>query len=218
MIIGSSWLILVLSAVLILNSTPVTTQTIALAVLITLTQHWWGPLLFLSAYIIRPLVWLPISVFSVISGAVFGVWPGILLTMLGTIISGIVAYFVGRYFASALPDFPISKRMTAHRKYPFEFIASLHFSFLPFDVINYAAGLARIPFLPFLFGVIIGMIPGTFTLTMLGASVDISDIVENGITTQAFNWTYFTIAAVGIILIWASSYMYRRNLRTHRRD
>lgn len=209
-VIGIGWLLLLATFALVLTLAPFNASTLAVAVFTATTQYWWGPLLFLSAYIVRPLVWLPISIFSVVSGTLFGVWPGLLVTLLGTIISGVIAYLVGRYFANALPVFPIITRLTTHKKYPFELIASLHFSFLSFDAINYAAGLTRIPFWPFFFGMIIGMLPGTFSLTLLGASIDIPDIIANGITTQSLDWRYLSIAAVCIISVWTISFSYRR--------
>lgn len=209
-LIGIGWLLLLATFALILTLAPIKPPTLAVTVFTVTTQYWWGPLLFVSAYIVRPLVWLPISVFSIASGSLFGIWPGLLVTLLGTIISGTVAYLVGIYFARALPTFPITTRLTTHKKYPFELIASLHFSFLSFDAINYAAGLTRIPFWPFFFGMIIGMLPGTFSLTILGASIDITDIIANGITTQSLDWRYLSIAAVCIISVWTISFGYRR--------
>lgn len=215
LLIGISWFLVLAGVASIIAATPVNTPVIAAAVFTALTQHWWGPLLYLSVYIIRPLVWLPLTVFSVTSGAMFGLWLGLVITMLGTLISAAVAHVVGRYFSSVVTVLPARWQSGAREKYPFEFVASLHLTLLPFDVVNYFAGLARIPFWPFLFGVFVGMIPGTFTLTMLGASIDVQDVLTNGITTQSLNTGYLVGALVGVVTIWTTSYVYRR-LSRHR--
>lgn len=214
LVVGLLWFSILLSIFLLITLTPLNTSTIALGVFTALTTHWWGPAVFLAAYALRPLVWLPISIFSVISGAMFGLWPGLLITMLGTLISAVVAHQVGWYFSWLLPTTTPRWQLKIRDEFPFEFVASLHLSLLPFDVVNYGVGLARIPFIPFIVGVFLGMIPGTFSLTILGASMDIPAIIENGITSNTINWTYFSIALVGIVLIWSGSFAFRRLRRS----
>ena len=210
LIVGSIWISILIGIVLLLTLTPLNTAVISLTVFSALTQHWWGPLLFLSTYTVRPLLWLPITIFSIVSGAIFGIWPGLLVTMLGTLISAAVAHQVGWYFSALIPNHDTPWHQKARDKYPFEFVASLHLSLLPFDFVNYSLGLARIPFMAFIAGVALGMVPGTLSLTILGASLDVPDIIENGVSASSFDWRYFSIALVGIVTIWTSSYIYRQ--------
>ena len=209
-----SWLILLLTAYIVIGQTELDTKYVALQVLSILTTNWWGPLLLLLTYIIRPLVLLPISVFSVISGVVFGVWPGILLTFIGAVVSGIIAYILGRWlgrslhFTNIVPKGP----KVAERR-PFEVVLGLHLTMLPYDVINYAVGVARIPFIPFLLGVVLGIIPGTISLTLLGASIDIETALADGISTSTFDLRYLLLSVVIFALALLGSYLYRRYYR-----
>ena len=204
------WLVLLVVVFGTIVSASLSTTVIALTVFTALITHWWGPVVFLATYVVRPLLLLPISIFSVISGAMFGLWPGLLITMLGTLISAVVAHQVGWYFSGILPASTPRLQQKVRDVFPFEFVASLHLSLLPFDVVNYGVGLARIPFIPFFIGVFFGMIPGTFSLTILGASIDVPTIIENGVTNDAINWTYFSFALIGIMLIWSGSFVFRR--------
>lgn len=208
------WILLLLSTYTVLTQTELDTQIIALGVLTVLTTNWWGPLVYLATYIVRPLVLLPVSVFSLTSGVVFGVWPGLLITYVGIVISGSVAYALGHWLGHTLQFtnvIPKSPALVARR--PFEVVLGLHLTMLPYDLINYSAGVARIPFGSFLLGVLLGMIPGTISLTLLGASVDIETLLSDGLSANTFDLRYFGLSLVIFLLSLAGSYLYRRYYR-----
>ena len=209
------WLGLLLTAYIILTQTDLDTRTIALSTLTILTSYWWGPVVFLAAYIVRPLLLLPVSIFSVASGVVFGLWPGLLVTYVGILVSSIVAYVVGRWFGQSLthawgvPDRP----HLVHRR-PFEVVLGLHLTMLPFDVINYTMGAIRIAFVPFLIGLMLGMIPGTISLTALGASIDVQTLLTDGVSTTAIDLRYLLLSVTVFLCSLLGSYLYRRYYRS----
>ncbi len=210
------WILLLLSTYTLLTQTDLDTQIIALGVLTVLTTNWWGPLVYIATYIVRPLVLLPVSIFSVTSGVVFGVWPGLLVTYVGIIISGSVAYALGRWLGRSLQfTSMVPKGPNLIKRRPFEVVLSLHLTMLPYDLVNYSLGMARIPFPPFLFGILLGMIPGTISLTLLGASVNIETLLNDGLSTNTFDLRYFGLSLVIFLLSLAGSYLYRRYYRPY---
>ena len=134
-------------------------------------------LIFLIASLIRPLLLLPTSPFTLASGFMFGMWWGLLWSMIGTTISAIFIYFLSRYI---LRDF-VSRRLKG--RYPsvdkmlegrdWSFIVFLRLiPVLPFDVVSCFAGASQVKFRDFLVGTLIGESPGAIVLVMLGTSLD----------------------------------------------
>lgn len=205
------WIGLLVIAYIILTQTALDTRTIALSTLTTLTSYWWGPFVFLAAYIVRPLLLLPVSIFSIASGVVFGFWLGLLVTYIGILISGIVAYGVGRWFGRSLTHSRmIPERPNLMHRRPFEIVLGLHLTMLPFDPINYVMGAIRTAFVPFLIGLMLGMVPGSISLTALGASVDVQTLLTDGVSTTVIDLRYLLLSAVVFLLSLLGSYLYRR--------
>ncbi|PJF33472.1 MAG: hypothetical protein CUN57_02075 [Phototrophicales bacterium] len=55
--------------------------------------------------------------------------------------------------------------------------------FLPYDLVNYAAGFLHVRWLPFLLATALGSIPGTISVVLLGASFGTLDDLANGNVT-----------------------------------
>ncbi len=62
----------------------------------------WGPLIYVTAYAFRSLIFFPASILTITAGILFGPWLGILLTMIGENISANISFVVGRYFTADL--------------------------------------------------------------------------------------------------------------------
>lgn len=140
-----------------------------------LTQSAFGPMLYIVIYWLRPLIFFPASILTVLSGFLFG--PiGIIYTIIGANGSAMVAYAVGYFFGqNVLKDKEdsagfIQKYTTRMRENSFETVLLMRLIFLPYDLVNYAAGFLRIKWLPFLLATAVGSIPGTISFVLLGAS------------------------------------------------
>ena len=205
------WVLLLGGTYLSFAMTSLDVTTIAFTALTALTTQWWGLLVFLAAYLLRPLLLLPVSIFSVVSGVVFGFWIGLIVSFVGILISGVVAYVVGRWFGRSfaytrvLPDQPhwMSTR-------PFEIILGLHLSLISFDLINYTAGAARLHFPAFFLGTALGSISGVLSLTALGASLDIATVIQDGVSVSVFDVRYLALSAVVFVLSIIGAALYRR--------
>ena len=171
----------------------------ALLVFDFITKTAWGPLLYILAYTIRPLTFLPGTAMTILSGVFFGLYGGIFYTIIGANLSATLAYFVGHFFGrnSGKKSTGSLSRFTAScRTNPFITVLTMRLLFLPYDAVNYGAGLLKIPFTPYICATIIGSLLGITTFVAIGASISIDEFRTNGITANAINITFLILSAV----------------------
>ena len=141
---------------------------------------WLGPL-FVAVYAGLATFAAPVSPLAYGAGAVFGVVRGTLFVMIASLIGATAGYFLAR---SALSN--VARRLLGrfHGKLRVlgrgnVFLTTLRIQILPimpFGVFNYAAGVSHLPFLQFLGGTALGILPGTV------AAVYVGDRLMAGIT------------------------------------
>jgi uncharacterized membrane protein YdjX (TVP38/TMEM64 family) len=137
----------------------------------------WGPLIYVTAYAFRSLVFFPASILTITAGILFGPWLGILLTMIGENISANLSFVVGRYFTADLLKFFSTKkhfvpRLTCKIKdNGFLTVLIMRLAFLPFDLVGYSSGMCNIKQKDFALATVIGTIPGLLTFVFLGGSL-----------------------------------------------
>lgn len=173
-----------------------TDATLMLFNLITLSSV--GPLLYILAYTIRPLTFIPGTLMTILSGVFFGFWGGIVYTFIGANLSAIFAYAIGRFFggkgAQNSTGF-FGRFATTCRTHPFTSVLTMRLLFIPFDGVNYGSGFLRIPFVPYVLGTLVGTILGIVTFVAIGASVSVSEFKAHGISIHAINSTYLLLSA-----------------------
>jgi pyruvate/2-oxoglutarate dehydrogenase complex dihydrolipoamide dehydrogenase (E3) component/uncharacterized membrane protein YdjX (TVP38/TMEM64 family) len=178
-----------------------TATEIALTVLTYATGTAVGPLMYIAAYAVRPLTFLPGTLLTILSGVFFGLW-GILYTIIGANLSATLAYAVGRFFSGSQNQNSASLLATARRAlgaHPFMTILTMRLTFFPYDVVNYGAGFLRVPFAPYLMATIVGTLLGIATFVSLGASLNVETVIKDGITAGAIDTT-FILLSVGIFI------------------
>ena len=144
-----------------------------------LADHWWGVPLFIIVYVLRPVVLFPASVLTILAGLAFGLFWGVVLTIVASNLSTAASYAVGKYFASpTLIDRisgPIGSAVQRAIERPFETTLIMRLIALPFDAVGYVAGFARLKFFPFIAGSALGTIVGTIAFVGFGASIESLD-------------------------------------------
>ncbi|KIL52400.1 hypothetical protein KP77_06600 [Jeotgalibacillus alimentarius] len=143
--------------------------------------HWWGPLLFILIYMVRPLILFPASVLSIAGGLAFGAVFGFIYIMIGAVLSAIVAYFIARRFnrsfVKKIQDPRVQLVTSKMEEKGFLYVLILRLApLLNFDLVSYSAGLANVKLKDFTLATIIGIIPGTFGYSFLGSSVAEGDM------------------------------------------
>lgn len=141
------------------------------------TGSLWGPLIYILAYAVRPLILFPSTLLTLAGGFVFGPVLGVLYTIIASNISSTIAYFVGRYFGEGLfkedgSDGLLQRYARRMRENSFETVMVMRFIFLPYDAVSYLAGFLRIRYWPFILATALGSIPGTMAFIGFGASIE----------------------------------------------
>lgn len=145
-----------------------------------LTDGFWGPLVYIVLYAVRPLILFPATILSLAGGFVFGPVLGVIYTIIASNISSTIAFFVGRYFGEGMlevggSDNLIRRYARQMRANSFETVMIMRFIFLPYDGVSYLAGLLRIKYWPFILATALGSIPGTMAFIGFGASIESFD-------------------------------------------
>ncbi len=132
-----------------------------------------APLLFMLIYAIATVLFLPGSVLTLAGGALFGPVLGTFYNLTGATIGATLAFLVSRYLAS---DW-VAQRTGGRLKQlingvegeGWRFVAFVRLvPLFPFNLLNYALGLTRIPLLQYIIASYICMLPGAIAYTYLG--------------------------------------------------
>lgn len=221
LIAATFWLLLIGGYGWYYRANALTTET-ALLQIVTLLTSPWGPLLYILIYTVRPLLFFSATVLTLISGAIFGAGSllnlalAILYTIIGSNASATLAYVVGRFFGQGLiqesadDNAGFIQRYTERmRRNSFETVLIMRFLFLPYDLVNYLAGILRIDWGAFILATLLGSIPGTIAFVSFGAAIDIKELAMG--KTPAFNpWVLVFGGIIFLASILISRYFKRR--------
>ncbi|RKP53106.1 TVP38/TMEM64 family protein [Cohnella endophytica] len=141
-----------------------------------LSFGWMAPSLYIGIYIVRPFVLFPASVLSMAGGLAFGTWFGMAYTLVGAVTGAVLSFLfarkIGAGFFRGKEDPRLGKIERAMQRRGFIMVLMLRIApFVPFDLVSYAAGVARVRLKAFLPATIIGTLPGTFAYNFLGSSL-----------------------------------------------
>ncbi len=134
---------------------------------------WWAPVLFILAYIIATVLFLPGAIFTLAGGIIFGPVWGVLYNLTGATIGATLSFLIARYLAS---DF-VSERSGGKLKQLINGVETEGWRFVafvrlvplfPFNLLNYALGLTRIRFIEYVLATFIFIIPGSIAYTYIG--------------------------------------------------
>ncbi len=131
-------------------------------------------LAFAIIYIIAGLLFLPLSVFSIAAGTVFGLWQGLIIVLISATIAAAVSFIIARQFT--LPEAKrgiIQKLQKTVERYleknTFQAIFILRLLYLPYIALSYAAGLVKAcTFWPFVWATFLTNIVGSFVFVYFG--------------------------------------------------
>jgi uncharacterized membrane protein YdjX (TVP38/TMEM64 family) len=132
---------------------------------------------FIAIYIIQTALSLPgAAILSLAAGAVFGAVMGTVYVNIGATAGATVAFLVARYLFREVIQKKFGSRLeTINRELEtrgFNYLLFLRLvPVFPFFLINLGAGLTKIPLRTFVFGTMIGIIPGSFVICNAGASL-----------------------------------------------
>lgn len=133
----------------------------------------WAPVIYVLLFAIGTIVFLPGSLFALAGGALFGPVWGAILNLLGATMGASFAFLIARYLAG---DW-VARKSGGHlkrlvdgvEKEGWRFVAFVRLvPLFPFNLTNYALGLTRIGFWPYVLASFICMAPGAIAFSWLG--------------------------------------------------
>ena len=132
-----------------------------------------GPLVYVMLFAIGTVAFVPGSLFALAGGAVFGPVWGSILNLLGATLGASLAFLTARYlagdWASRKAGGSLKKLVSGVEAEGWRFVGFVRLvPLFPFNLTNYALGLTRIGFLPFVITSLICMAPGAIAFTWLG--------------------------------------------------
>ena len=130
---------------------------------------WWAPIAYVLLYAAGCVVALPASIFVIAAGFIWGWLLGGAYAMLGGTLGAVVSYFAARFLGEGLLDRfgragALVRRQVDHAGFT-SLLILRNIPGVPFAAVNYAAGVARVPFRDYFFATLIGIAPSKFVFT-----------------------------------------------------
>lgn len=156
---------------------------------------WWAPVAFVAAYAAGTVLFVPGSALTLAAGALFGVLPGALYSLAGATLGAVLAFLVARHLAGGW----VAQKAGGWLKQLIEGVEAEGWRFVafvrlvplfPFNVVNYALGLTRIPLLAYALASALCMLPGALAYAWLGhagraALTGDANAIRNGLLAVA---------------------------------
>lgn len=132
-----------------------------------------GPFVFVLAYAAATVLFLPGTLITLAGGALFGPVWGTLWNLTGATLGALIAFLIARHLGA---DWVARRAGTRLRRLNegvsaqgWRFVALVRLvPLFPFNLLNYALGLTRIPVLPYVLASAAFMLPGAAAYTWLG--------------------------------------------------
>jgi uncharacterized membrane protein YdjX (TVP38/TMEM64 family) len=137
-----------------------------------------GPLLVLWLSLVHVIVWYPAEILDAAAGYVFGFGVGFPLVLGCWIVSGLASYAVGRHFARPLlyrvagEERFARAEQVVHRGGVIALIGIRLIPIMPFSLMGYVCGAARVPLVRFTWTTAVGYAPITAYFTYLGSRLE----------------------------------------------
>lgn len=163
----------------------------------------WAWVGYIGVYVVATVAWVPGSILTLASGAIFGLWLGTALTLVGATLGATAAFLVSRYLAresieQRLGDSPKLRaidRALARQGPKLVFLIRLSPA-IPFNALNYALGLTGVKLRAYMWTSFFGMAPGTFLYVYAGYA---AGQVAGAMDTNPRGPGYWTLLTVGLI-------------------
>lgn len=166
-----------------------------------------GPVLIVALALLHTVVFYPAEILDAAAGFAYGFLPGLALVMGGWLLSALVCYAIGHSVARPLLDrwFGAARfertEATIERGGATLLLAIRLVPIVPFSLISYAAGAARVPIGRYLWTTAIGYLPITAIAVYFGTKLEGLSLTDPLV---------FGSAAALLILLWGGHRIARR--------
>jgi uncharacterized membrane protein YdjX (TVP38/TMEM64 family) len=188
---------------------------------------WVGVGVFMLAYILATVSFLPGSILTLGAGFAYGVGVGTVIVWMASNLGATLAFVFGRTLArhwvaarvAANQRFAAIDRAVGREGFKIVLLTRLSPVF-PFNLLNYAFGLTQVSLRDYVLGSLLGMIPGTVMYVYLGSLItNLSELAaghpSGGIAQQIF---YFAGLAATVVVTLYVTKLARRALSSMERE
>lgn len=163
-----------------------------------------GVVVFVAAYILAAVLFLPGSALTLGAGFVFGVVKGMAVVSLASTLGAAAAFLVSRHLARGY----VSRRLAGSKKFQAvdraigrqgaKIVLLLRLSpVFPYNALNYLLGLTAVNFWPYVLASWVGMLPGTLLYVYLGHAGRTG--LEAASTGAGDNWLRLAYLGIGLL-------------------
>lgn len=167
----------------------------------------WGPVIYIIVYVLRPLILFPAGVLSATAGVIWSLALGFFYLQIAANLSANVEFFIARYFARGVVEkylkgkfLNLDEKIERHG-----FLTVLLVRLIPnvaWDIQNLSLGLTKVRFRDYFLATLIGIMPGSFAFVFFGFSL----------IRVLFNPKSFWIIGVALLLF-VGVYLLQKYLR-----
>ncbi len=132
-----------------------------------------APLMFVGAFALATVLFVPGSLFGLAGGVLFGPVWGTVWNLTGATVGATIAFLFARFIAgswiAARTDGRLKTLLSGVEAEGWRFVALTRLvPVVPFNALNYALGLTRIPFAQYVLATLVCMAPGAAAYSWLG--------------------------------------------------
>jgi uncharacterized membrane protein YdjX (TVP38/TMEM64 family) len=163
-----------------------------------------GPLIFIAAYVVGVVAFVPGALLTLTGGALFDLAQGTVYVFTAAVIGSSLAFLVARYLARGAieerlrhhPRFAALDSAVADQGLKIVFLLRLSPAF-PFNFMNYALGVTKVSFRDYLMASI-GMLPGTLLYVYYGKVAGDAAALAAGAAVDR-DAAYYVVLALGLV-------------------
>jgi uncharacterized membrane protein YdjX (TVP38/TMEM64 family) len=163
----------------------------------------WAPVVFIAAYVVACIAFIPGSLLTLAAGAIFGVAKGVAIVFVGASLGASAAFLLARYIARGA----VERRLAGNAKLAAidraigregrKIVALLRLSpIFPFNLLNYALGLTQVRFTDYLLAMA-GLLPGTILYVYSGKlAADLAALAAGATPPRSAG--YYVVLGLGL--------------------
>lgn len=163
-----------------------------------------GPLIFIAAYVVGVVAFLPGALLTLTGGALFDLAQGTVYVFIAAVIGSSLAFLAARYIARGMieerlrdhPRFAALDSAVGEQGLKIVFLLRLSPAF-PFNFMNYALGVTRVSFRDYLIASL-GMLPGTLLYVYYGKVAGHAAALAAGAAVDKDS-AYYVVLALGLV-------------------
>ena len=162
-----------------------------------------APVAFVAIYAIAAVLFVPGSALTLAAGALFGPIAGALYSLAGATIGATLAFLLARYLVGDWVRRRTGQRLgelvEGIEREGWHFVAFVRLvPLFPYNVLNYALGLTRIPLAPYVAATLVCMAPGAAAYSYLGYAGGVA-LGGGGKAVKAALWALALLGLVALL-------------------